>query len=333
MLAALGIVLSACGDTATPIATSAAASTTSGTTAAMTTSGATMASGTAMMTSSGTAMASGTSAMASGTAMMTGGAMASGTAMMTTSGTAMASGTPAMAGGTAMMTGGTVMASGTLGMMTGTAMASGTPAMMTGGTAMASGTAMMTGGAAGSFPTISGATEVPADSSVAPALAQQLGTVGVKPNAVKFYVSDNEAAALATTADTAITGSGYKFGLPGFNKPLTLPGASNTIGLYSVAGQPDLLMLIAAVPTDPTKVNSTFLLPGLDAATDQKIVDALKGHKSAMILLSGTNLQQAILALVTGAAKSMPGGMIMPAITGAMMTGGAMMTPAPSPTK
>ena len=320
MLAALGIVLSACGDTATPIATSAAASTTSGTTAAMTTSGATMASGTAMMTSSGTAMASGTSAMASGTAMMTGGAMASGTAMMTTSGTAMASGTPAMAGGTAMMTGGTVMASGTLGMMTGTAMASGTPAMMT-------------GGAAGSFPTISGATEVPADSSVAPALAQQLGTVGVKPNAVKFYVSDNEAAALATTADTAITGSGYKFGLPGFNKPLTLPGASNTIGLYSVAGQPDLLMLIAAVPTDPTKVNSTFLLPGLDAATDQKIVDALKGHKSAMILLSGTNLQQAILALVTGAAKSMPGGMIMPAITGAMMTGGAMMTPAPSPTK
>ena len=300
MLAALGIVLSACGDTATPIATSAAASTTSGTTAAMTTSGATMASGTAMMTSSGTAMASGTSAMASGTAMMTGGAMASGTAMMTTSGTAMASGTP--------------------GMMTGTAMASGTPAMMT-------------GGAAGSFPTISGATEVPADSSVAPALAQQLGTVGVKPNAVKFYVSDNEAAALATTADTAITGSGYKFGLPGFNKPLTLPGASNTIGLYSVAGQPDLLMLIAAVPTDPTKVNSTFLLPGLDAATDQKIVDALKGHKSAMILLSGTNLQQAILALVTGAAKSMPGGMIMPAITGAMMTGGAMMTPAPSPTK
>ena len=313
MLAALGIVLSACGDTATPIATSAAASTTSGTTAAMTTSGATMASGTAMMTSSGTAMASGTSAMASGTAMMTGGAMASGTAMMTTSGTAMASGTP--------------------GMMTGTAMASGTPAMMTGGTAMASGTAMMTGGAAGSFPTISGATEVPADSSVAPALAQQLGTVGVKPNAVKFYVSDNEAAALATTADTAITGSGYKFGLPGFNKPLTLPGASNTIGLYSVAGQPDLLMLIAAVPTDPTKVNSTFLLPGLDAATDQKIVDALKGHKSAMILLSGTNLQQAILALVTGAAKSMPGGMIMPAITGAMMTGGAMMTPAPSPTK
>ena len=321
MLAALGIVLSACGDTATPIATSAAASTTSGTTAAMTTSGATMASGTAMMTSSGTAMASGTSAMASGTAMMTGGAMASGTAMMTTSGTAMASGTPAMAGGTAMMTtSGTAMASGTPGMMTGTAMASGTPAMMT-------------GGAAGSFPTISGATEVPADSSVAPALAQQLGTVGVKPNAVKFYVSDNEAAALATTADTAITGSGYKFGLPGFNKPLTLPGASNTIGLYSVAGQPDLLMLIAAVPTDPTKVNSTFLLPGLDAATDQKIVDALKGHKSAMILLSGTNLQQAILALVTGAAKSMPGGMIMPAITGAMMTGGAMMTPAPSPTK
>ena len=215
-----------------------------------------------------------------------------------------------------------------------------------------------TPGAMKAYPTVTGATVATSvDPTVVADLVSSLQKAGITASSAQFYASNLDTTTLATNADTAITGAGFKFGLPVGNKPLALPGApagaAPTIGLYStsamatgtmmagtpgatmsgtmagtmssgtmsgtmaggtmMAGTPgammsvtpaslagsDLLLLIAPVPTDASSGGTVFDLLGLSATDKQTLLNGLKGSRSAMILVSGSNLSTGVLKLVT----------------------------------
>jgi hypothetical protein len=103
----------------------------------------------------------------------------------------------------------------------------------------------------------------------------------------KIYGGDTDPATLTTNVDKALTGAGYKFGVPGMTAPIQQGTA--TIAFYVKAGSPDLFLIIG----DPT---AGFGVNGLDAKTLQTASSDLANKKSAIILVSGTGLINGFMA-------------------------------------
>lgn len=164
------------------------------------------------------------------------------------------------------------------------------------GTPVAGSSTPVSGGSLNlSLPAISGATEIPVDAGLVATLAKQQG---LSTAALKFYASDDSPDKLATSADTIITGTGYKFGLPGVEKPLNQGGV--VVGFYQKAGSPDILMAVA----DPSTFTSGFAIPGISADVLKGFVEQLNGKKSVLILVAAPDLLTALLGATSGGGAS-----------------------------
>lgn len=144
------------------------------------------------------------------------------------------------------------------------------------------------------LPAINGASEVAIDPAIVGEFSQSFSRAGLANATVKLYASDLEAAQLATNADSSLVETGYSFGLPGYNKPVA-QGAS-TVGLYTKAGSRDVLLVTSAVPTDATQFNNNFNVSGLSEASSQKLIEAIKGRKSAMFVTVAPNVVKTVLS-------------------------------------
>ncbi len=142
------------------------------------------------------------------------------------------------------------------------------------------------------IPAITGTTEVKVDSSISAEVAKQLG---VPTLAVRLYTSDDDGAVVGEHADAALTAKGYSFGIPNQTKPLSQD--NGTVGLYSRSGSDDILFLALPIPANADVSGS---IPGIDAASAQKFTDQVKGKKTLLVVMTGPNLQQALVALGQG---------------------------------
>lgn len=169
------------------------------------------------------------------------------------------------------------------------------------------------------LPAISGATEIPVDTSLIDSLAKQQGLSSA---ALKFYASDDPTAKLAANADTAITGTGYKFGLPGVDKPLDQGGV--VVGFYQKTGAPDILMAVA----DPSTFTTGFTIPGVSADVLKGFTDKLNGKKSVLILVAAPDLLSVLLGATSGSGTSGSGSTTPVATSG---SGSSSATPTTTP--
>lgn len=148
---------------------------------------------------------------------------------------------------------------------------------------------------------ITNTTQVPIDNSLVQTLAKNLP--GVNNPVADLYVSDDSAATLANNADATLVAQGYTFAIPGSAKPTQLGGAY--IGVYSKTGSPDVVIAAADIPSNPANLAQQFNFPGITPDLVQKYADQLKGKKSALVVISGPGLLQALFsALASGAAGS-----------------------------
>ncbi len=160
------------------------------------------------------------------------------------------------------------------------------------------------------LPTLSGLTEIQVDKAIQVAIAKQAGPQ-LQDAITRLYLSSDTPDNLAPSLDKTLTAAGFKFGLPGFNQ-LTKQG-DTYLGLYTKAGQPDLLAVLSPIPSDPAQLVAQFTLPGVDSTTNQKFIDQLKDKKALLIILAGSGL-----AATTEAASG-----------GATATAGRSATPSP----
>lgn len=146
------------------------------------------------------------------------------------------------------------------------------------------------------LPAISGATELKLDATTLNEVGKQLNTIGLSlSNAdLKLFVSDDDADKLATNTDTALTGAGYRFSIPGQAKPLKQ--GDSTAGFYGKAGESDVFFTSIPIPSDPSTLSSSLNLPGVDKATVDKLVDQIKGKKSLLLVIAAPDLLNKLLA-------------------------------------
>lgn len=194
---------------------------------------------------------------------------------------------PAAAATTAATTSAATSAAATTSVAT-TAAATSAAATTPAATTAAAGTSSATTSL--SLPSFSGLTEVNVDPSFASAFSQQLP---IKNFALKVYVSDDTNDNVATTIDTALTGAGYKFAIPGQSK-ISKQGDSYG-GLYAKTGSPDLLVAVGPVPTDPSKLDASTM-QGISPQTAQMLIDQIKGHKTFVFFIGANDLLQSLFA-------------------------------------
>jgi hypothetical protein len=152
------------------------------------------------------------------------------------------------------------------------------------------------------LPTLAGVTEVPVPNGFNSAFTAQFPQI--RNPLVKIYGSDNDAKATSTALDTALVGSGYKFGFPGLTAPLDQGGQS--IGFYNgKAGSPELLTVVVDLSAGASALAG---VPGVSAADAQNFATAFQGKKSAVIVIGGDDLLNALLAIggATGAPVPTP---------------------------
>lgn len=178
-------------------------------------------------------------------------------------------------------------------------------------------TATATAAATLTLPAIAGTTEVPLDPAIKAEIVKQLPPQ-LKDAAFKLFVSDDTPDKVVTGADTALTGAGYKFAIPGQTKPVEQSGTF--AGLYSKAGSPDLLFAITAVPTDTTQLNN-LNIPGITAADAQKFLDQVKGHKTIAVFIGAPNLLQLLTQGLAATPVATTGATAQAATTAAATTG------------
>lgn len=143
---------------------------------------------------------------------------------------------------------------------------------------------------AATIPSISNATEVQVDPAFSAAAAKQIP--GVSNPTFKIFVSGDDAAKLATNADTAFTAGGYAFAFPGATKPTNT--GTTIAGLYTKAGAPDILIGALNIPADTATLTKDLAIPDLTDASAQKFLEQVKGKKSMLIVLSATGLVQSL---------------------------------------
>ena len=154
-------------------------------------------------------------------------------------------------------------------------------------------------GDTGSALTVKGTTEVTLSTLVANGLKTgfQGSAPGVNDISFQLFGSDDDVDTLVTNADTAFTGGGYAFAIPGATKPIKQGDAN--VGFYSKSGSPDLFLIVG----DP---NKGLGVAGLDASNLQLIAPELKNKKSVMILVTGTGLIKALQSAGSGSTSTTP---------------------------
>jgi hypothetical protein len=155
-------------------------------------------------------------------------------------------------------------------------------------TAVAMTTTAAAGGSSSGM-SFTNATEVPLSSAISAGLKSGFSTqfTGINDLDFKIYASSDDPATFTTAVDTALTGAGYKFGIPGMTAPMKQGAAS--LGLYTKSGSPDLFVIIG----DP---NAGLGMTGLDATTLKTVAGDLSSKKGIMILVSGTGLLTAFMS-------------------------------------
>ncbi|NWJ98743.1 MAG: hypothetical protein HXX20_23605 [Chloroflexi bacterium] len=145
------------------------------------------------------------------------------------------------------------------------------------------------------LPAISGATQIEVD----PAILQDF-TKQLPGGDLKMYASDDVSDKLFTNVDKVVTGEGYKFNIPGQTAAVKGDGGGY-IGIYTKTGAPDLIIFTGDVPQDDQQTNSSFSVPGLNAADSKKLADQFKGKKTvAFILVDPTStLSGMMIALMS----------------------------------
>lgn len=154
----------------------------------------------------------------------------------------------------------------------------------------------------------------PAEITLDPALQAALtkAAPGVADLKIQMFVSDDEPKHLATKTEADVTKAGYKFALPGATT-LVQSGTAYTGG-YTLAGSSDLLFVIGTLSDDPTQLAKNlkdFDLPGMDQIDQTKFLAQVKGHKSLILLMTGTGLGAAL----SGGATTTPVATTAPAVT------------------
>ena len=137
-------------------------------------------------------------------------------------------------------------------------------------------------------------TEIAVDPTIQADLAKQLN--GVSDLKVKMFVSDNAPEDIATTTDSGLLKTGYKFALPDHTEIYKRDGGHTYNGGYSKAGSPDLVLQVVILPDDITELDQHWTelnLPAMGPASEAKIQATIKGHKALVILISGTDLIKA----------------------------------------
>ena len=166
-------------------------------------------------------------------------------------------------------------------------------------------------------PAIAGTSEITLDPAIKAEIVKQL-PAQLKDAAFKLFVSDDAVDKVATGADTALTGAGYKFAIPGQAKPVEQSGTY--AGLYTKAGSPDLLFAITAVPTDTNQLNN-LNIPGITAADAQKFLDQVRGHKTLAVFIGAPNLLQLLSQTATATPGATTGATAQVTTTAAASTG------------
>jgi hypothetical protein len=163
------------------------------------------------------------------------------------------------------------------------------PAVTTNGTASAA-----TG--AGSFTdgkfSLPGTTLLTLDPGVGSVLKGLLSSGATAPDmALQIYASDNETPILGENADSALVKAGYVFHdvRNGSDTRLIVNG-NDGAGAYTKAGGPDVILYAR----EANALTGGGTPPGIDATQYQKLVAQLQGKKSVLIVLTGTNLFQAL---------------------------------------
>ena len=109
--------------------------------------------------------------------------------------------------------------------------------------------------------------------------------------ALQIYGSDNETPILGENADSALVKAGYVFHdvRNGSDTKLIVNG-NDGAGAYTKAGGPDVILYAR----EASALTGGGTPPGVDATQYQKLVAQLQGKKSVLIVLTGTNLFQAL---------------------------------------
>ena len=136
--------------------------------------------------------------------------------------------------------------------------------------------------------------EIAVDPAIQAGFAKQLGSVSDL--SIKMFVSDNAPEDIATTTNSGLLKTGYKFALPDHTEIYKRDGGHTYNGGYSKAGSPDLVLQVVILPDDITELDQHWTelnLPAMGPASEAKIQATIKGHKALVILISGTDLIKA----------------------------------------
>ncbi len=136
------------------------------------------------------------------------------------------------------------------------------------------------------LPDIDNADEIKLSQAIESSIVNSFKTsaTGVNDLVFKVYGSDDETQDLTDNTQAALTGSGYKFTVPGQTKPFKQGSA--LVGFYGKANAPDLFIIVG----DPAK---GLGVAGLDSKTLLVIAPELKDKSSVLIVIAGTGLTQA----------------------------------------
>ncbi|NWJ98498.1 MAG: hypothetical protein HXX20_22335, partial [Chloroflexi bacterium] len=115
---------------------------------------------------------------------------------------------------------------------------------------------------------------------------------------VQFYASDDESDKLANNADSAFVEAGYKFGLPGQNKPLK--HEHTIVGFYTKSGSPDLLIAAATVQDDTSDITKALRVPGMTAEEISRLTEEVKNKRSLMVIIAAPKLLESTLIAAMG---------------------------------
>ncbi len=119
----------------------------------------------------------------------------------------------------------------------------------------------------------------------------------LKNPAVKLYGSDDPREKVAADVEVVLTQAGYKSTLPDYFKNQVQTSSQNIL-VYSKPGAADLFMAFATVPT-PTEDNnlaSSLTISNLGVDDKSALYAAVKGRKTAALLMASGNLVELIKA-------------------------------------
>jgi hypothetical protein len=162
--------------------------------------------------------------------------------------------------------------------------------------------ASSTTASASSRPYFTNADFVNTDAVIAAAVYKQVKNISQVGDNV--LVSNDEVDKVVTMVEDAYTTAGYKNEL---GNHLSKNGSSDAYaGVYTKAGADDHIVAVFTVPTTTGELSKLLNIPQLTQADYQKLLDGMKGKKSAILLITGPNLYKLLLDSLGGNNRATP---------------------------